>query len=97
MITNEVAFIAIAVADAERAKKFYQGALGFRVGVDHRAAVYEEALSLQAPRRSELSHCAANAAGVGMFDSDRRGNHAGGAGLISGDVPDYVRHRGHAG
>jgi catechol 2,3-dioxygenase-like lactoylglutathione lyase family enzyme len=89
--------IIIPVSDVDRAKKFYQEALGFRVDVDHRAAVYEEALSLQAPRGSELSHCAADAAGVGMFDSDRRGNHAGEAGLISGDVPDFVRHRGHAG
>jgi catechol 2,3-dioxygenase-like lactoylglutathione lyase family enzyme len=89
--------IIIPLSDVDRAKKFYQEALGFRVDVDHSAAVYEEALSLQAPRRSELSHCAANAAGVGMIDSDRRGNHAGDAGLISGDVPDFVRHRGHAG
>jgi catechol 2,3-dioxygenase-like lactoylglutathione lyase family enzyme len=88
--------IIIPVSDVDRAKKFYQEALGFRVDVDHRAAAYEEALSLQAPRRSELAHRAVNTAGVGVFDSDRRGNNAGDAGLISGDVPDFVRHRGHA-
>jgi catechol 2,3-dioxygenase-like lactoylglutathione lyase family enzyme len=36
--------IIIPVSDVDRAKKFYQEALGFRVDVDHRAAVYEEAL-----------------------------------------------------
>jgi len=89
--------IIVPISDVDRAKKFYQEALGFRVDVDHRAAVYEEALSLQAPRRSELSYRAAHAAGVGMLDSDRHGTHAGKAGRISGDVPDLVRHRGHAG
>jgi catechol 2,3-dioxygenase-like lactoylglutathione lyase family enzyme len=36
--------IPIPVFDVDRAKKFYQEALGFRVDVDHRAATYEEAL-----------------------------------------------------
>jgi catechol 2,3-dioxygenase-like lactoylglutathione lyase family enzyme len=35
--------IVIPVSDVDRAKKFYQEALGFRVDVDHRAAAYEEA------------------------------------------------------
>jgi catechol 2,3-dioxygenase-like lactoylglutathione lyase family enzyme len=36
--------IVVPFSDVDRAKRFYQEALGFRVGVDHRAAVYEEAL-----------------------------------------------------
>ena len=35
--------VVVPVSDVDRAKKFYQGALGFRVDIDHRAAVYEEA------------------------------------------------------
>ena len=62
--------IVIPVSDVDRAKKFYQEALGFRVDVDHRAAVYEQALGFR--HRSELSHCAADAAGIGMLDSDRK-------------------------
>jgi len=38
----------------DRAKKFYQEALGFRVDVDHRAAVYEEALGFR--HRGEASY-----------------------------------------
>ncbi len=87
--------IVIPVSDVDRAKKFYQEALGFRVDVDHRAAVYEQALGFR--HRSELSHCAADAAGIGMLDSDRDRNHAGEAGHISGNVPDRARYRGHPG
>jgi len=36
--------IIIPVSDVDRAKKFYEQALGFRVDLDHSAAVYEEAL-----------------------------------------------------
>ena len=82
--------IVIPVSDVDRAKKFHQEALGFRVDVDHRAAVLRAGAGLQAPQRSELSHRAANAAGIGMLDSDRHGNHAGEAGNISGNVPDLV-------
>jgi catechol 2,3-dioxygenase-like lactoylglutathione lyase family enzyme len=82
--------IIIPVSDVDRAKKFYQESLGFRVDVDHRAPVYEEALSLPAPRRSELSHRAAHAAGIGMLDPDRHGTYTGHAGVSAGDIPDYV-------
>ena len=41
--------IVIPVSDVDRAKKFYQEALGFRVDVDHRATVYEEALGFRHP------------------------------------------------
>jgi catechol 2,3-dioxygenase-like lactoylglutathione lyase family enzyme len=39
--------IVIPVSDVDRAKKFYQEALRFRVDVDHRAATYEEALGVR--------------------------------------------------
>ena len=39
----------------------------------------------------------ANYTGVGMFDLDRHGNHAGAAVHIAVALPDRVRHRGHAG
>ena len=39
--------IVVPVSDVDRAKKFYQEALGFRVDVDHRAAAYEEALGFR--------------------------------------------------
>jgi catechol 2,3-dioxygenase-like lactoylglutathione lyase family enzyme len=88
--------IVVPVSDVDRAKKFYQEALGFRVNVDRRRRNLRGGAGLQAPRRSELSHRPAYAAGIGMLDSDRHGNHAGDSGHISGDVPDLVRHRGHA-
>ena len=88
--------IVVLVSDVDRAKKFYQEALGFRLDVDRRAANYEQALGLQTTWRSELSYRAANAVGIGMFDSDRHGNHASDAGHISGDVPDLARRRSHA-
>jgi len=46
--------IIVPVSDVDRAKKFYEGALGFRVDVDHCAAVYEEALGFR--HRGEASH-----------------------------------------
>ncbi|MBO0722491.1 MAG: VOC family protein [Blastocatellia bacterium] len=46
--------IIIPVSDVDRAKEFYQKALGFRVDVDHRAAGYEEALGFR--RRGEASY-----------------------------------------
>jgi catechol 2,3-dioxygenase-like lactoylglutathione lyase family enzyme len=39
--------MSISASDVDRAKKFYREALGFRVAVDHRAAVYEEALGFR--------------------------------------------------
>jgi catechol 2,3-dioxygenase-like lactoylglutathione lyase family enzyme len=39
--------VIIPVSDVDRAKKFYEEALGFRVDVDYRAAVYEEALGFR--------------------------------------------------
>jgi len=39
--------IIIPVSDVDRAKKFYEEALGFRVDVDHRAAFYEQALGFR--------------------------------------------------
>ena len=41
--------IVVPVSDVDRAKEFYQAALGFRVDVDHRAATYEEALGFRYP------------------------------------------------
>ena len=56
-----------------------------RVDVDHRAAVYEEALGFR--RRGEASYRIVQLSRrVGMLDSDRRGTHAGNAGLIAGVV-----------
>ena len=46
--------IVVPVSDVDRAKKFYQEALGFRLDVDHRAAAYEEALVFR--RRGEVSY-----------------------------------------
>ena len=46
--------IVVPVSDVDRAKKFYQEALGFRVDVDHRAATYEEALGFR--QRGETSY-----------------------------------------
>jgi catechol 2,3-dioxygenase-like lactoylglutathione lyase family enzyme len=46
--------IIIPVSDVDRAKKFYQEALGFRLDVDHRAAAYEEALGFR--HRGESSY-----------------------------------------
>ena len=46
--------IVVPVSDVDRAKKFYQEALGFRVDVDYRAAVYEEALGFR--HRGEASY-----------------------------------------
>src|SRR4029453_16488982 len=46
--------IVVSVPDVDRAKKFYQEALGFRVDVDHRAARYEEALGFR--HRGEASY-----------------------------------------
>ena len=42
------------VSDVDRAKKFCQEALGFRVDVDHRAATYEDALGFS--YRGEASY-----------------------------------------
>jgi catechol 2,3-dioxygenase-like lactoylglutathione lyase family enzyme len=39
--------IIIPVSDVDRAKKFYEEALGFRVDIDHRAAAYEEAVGFR--------------------------------------------------
>ena len=41
--------LVIPVSDVDRAKKFYQEALGFRVDVDHSAATYGEALGFRRP------------------------------------------------
>jgi catechol-2,3-dioxygenase len=38
---HELEVVVIPVSDVDRAKKFYHEALGFRVDVDHRAAVYK--------------------------------------------------------
>jgi catechol 2,3-dioxygenase-like lactoylglutathione lyase family enzyme len=46
--------IIIPVADVDRAKKFYEEALGFRVDVDYRAATYEKALGFR--HRGEESY-----------------------------------------
>jgi catechol 2,3-dioxygenase-like lactoylglutathione lyase family enzyme len=46
--------IIVPVLDVDRAKKFYQEALGFRVDVHHRAAAYEEALGFR--HRGEVSY-----------------------------------------
>ena len=46
--------VVVPVSDVDRAKKFYQEALGFRVDVDHRAPVYEQALGFR--HRSEASY-----------------------------------------
>jgi catechol 2,3-dioxygenase-like lactoylglutathione lyase family enzyme len=42
--------IVVPVSDVDRARKFYERTLGFRVDVDHRAASYEKAPGFQAPR-----------------------------------------------
>jgi catechol 2,3-dioxygenase-like lactoylglutathione lyase family enzyme len=39
--------IIIPVSDVDRAKKFYEEALGFRVDIDYRAAAYEEAVGFR--------------------------------------------------
>jgi catechol 2,3-dioxygenase-like lactoylglutathione lyase family enzyme len=39
--------IVVPVSEVDRAKKFYQEALGFRLDVDHRAASYEQALGFR--------------------------------------------------
>src|SRR5215472_1860931 len=39
--------VVIPVSDVDRAKQFYEEALGFRVDIDHRAAAYEEALGFR--------------------------------------------------
>lgn len=39
--------IVVPVSDVDRAKKFYQEALGFRLDAEHSAAVYEEALGFR--------------------------------------------------
>ncbi len=39
--------IVVPVSDVDRAKRFYEEALGFGVDVDHRAATYEEALGFR--------------------------------------------------
>ncbi len=46
--------IVVPVSDVDRAKKFYEESLGFRVDVDHRAATYEEALGFR--HRGEVSY-----------------------------------------
>lgn len=46
--------IIIPVADVDRAKKFYEEALGFRVDVDYRSATYEQALGFR--HRGEKSY-----------------------------------------
>ena len=46
--------IVVPVSDVDRAKKFYERTLGFRVDVDHRAASYEKALGFR--RRGEASY-----------------------------------------
>ena len=46
--------IIIPVSDVDRAKKFYQETLGFRLDVDHRAATYEEGLGFR--YRDEASY-----------------------------------------
>ena len=43
----ELEAIVVPVTDVDRAKKFYQKPLGFRVDVDHRPATYEEALGFR--------------------------------------------------
>jgi catechol 2,3-dioxygenase-like lactoylglutathione lyase family enzyme len=46
--------IVVPVSDVDRAKKFYERTLGFRVDVDHRAASYEKALCFR--RRGEATY-----------------------------------------
>jgi catechol 2,3-dioxygenase-like lactoylglutathione lyase family enzyme len=41
--------VVIPVSDVDRAKKFYEEALGFRVDIDHRAATYGEAVGFRHP------------------------------------------------
>lgn len=41
--------VIIPVSDVDRAKQFYEEALGFRVDVDYRASVYEQALGFRHP------------------------------------------------
>ncbi len=81
--------VVVPVSDVDRAKKFYHEALGFRVDVDHRSAIGP---GLQASRRSELSHRAADATGIGMLDSDRQRAHTYEAGRVAGDLPDLLRY-----
>jgi catechol 2,3-dioxygenase-like lactoylglutathione lyase family enzyme len=49
--------IVIPVSDVDRAKKFYQEALRFRVDVDHRAATYEEALGFRYRGEADYRTC----------------------------------------
>jgi catechol 2,3-dioxygenase-like lactoylglutathione lyase family enzyme len=65
--------VVIAVCDVDRAKRFYEEALGFRVDVDRSAATLREGAGIQTSRRSELSHRAADAARVGMLHPHRHG------------------------
>jgi len=44
----------VPVSDGDRTKTFYQEALGFRVDVDHRTAVYEQVLGFR--HRGEASY-----------------------------------------
>jgi hypothetical protein len=46
--------IVVPVSDVDRAKKFHEESLGFRVDIDHRAAAYEEALGFR--HRCEASY-----------------------------------------
>jgi catechol 2,3-dioxygenase-like lactoylglutathione lyase family enzyme len=39
--------IVVPVSDVDRAKKFYQETLGFRVDIDHRSPTYEKALGFR--------------------------------------------------
>jgi catechol 2,3-dioxygenase-like lactoylglutathione lyase family enzyme len=49
--------IVVPVSDVDRAKKFYREALGFRVDVDHRAAVYEKALASGTAAKRVIASC----------------------------------------
>ena len=49
--------IIIPVSDVDRAKKFYEEALGFRVDLDQSAAVYEEALGPVIVTQRAIASC----------------------------------------
>jgi catechol 2,3-dioxygenase-like lactoylglutathione lyase family enzyme len=89
--------VVIAVCDVDRAKRFYEEALGFRVDVDRSAATLREGAGIQTSRRSELSHRAADAARVGMLHPHRHGDYGDDAGLKPGDASGFFRSQGHAG
>ena len=49
--------VVVPVSDVDRAKKFYEEALGFRVDVDYRAAAYEEALGVRQRGQRAIASC----------------------------------------